>query len=60
MSKITQEKKAAKAEKFGPKSEKRVYRKKGEEDKRLPDGIKRTGKVIHIKSKKDPESGSEE
>lgn len=54
------EKKAAKAEKFGPKSEKRVYRKKGEEDKRLPDGIKRTGKVIHIKSKKDSESGSEE
>ncbi len=49
------EKKAVKAEKYGAKSEKRVYRKKGEEDKRLPDGIKRTGKVIHIKSKKETE-----
>ncbi len=46
------EKKAMKAEKYGPKSEKRVYRKKDDEDKRLPDGIKRTGKIIHIKSKK--------
>lgn len=48
------EKKALKAEKYGPKSEKRIYRKKDEEDKRLPDGIKRTGKVIHIKSKTEP------
>lgn len=48
------EKKAQKAEKYSGKSEKRVYRKKGEEDKRLPDGIKRTGKVIHIKSKTAP------
>lgn len=48
------EKKAMKAEKYGPKSEKRVYRRKDEDDdKRLPDGIKRTGKVIHIKSKID-------
>ena len=31
--------------------EKKVYRKKGEEKK--DDGIKRTGKVIHIKSKKE-------
>lgn len=46
------EKKAMKAEKYGPKSEKRVYRKKDDDDKRLPDGIKRTGKIIHIKSKK--------
>ena len=44
------EKKALKAEKYGPKSEKRIYRKKDEEDKRLPDGIKRTGKVIHRES----------
>jgi len=52
------EKKALKAEKYGPKSEKRIYRKKDEEDKRLPDGIKRTGKVIHIKSKAEPAADS--
>lgn len=52
------EKKALKAEKYGPKSEKRIYRKKDEEDKRLPDGIKRTGKVIHIKSKTGPAADS--
>lgn len=52
------EKKALKAEKYGPKSEKRIYRKKDEEDKRLPDGIKRTGKVIHIKSKIEPAADS--
>ena len=46
------EKKAMKAEKYGQKSEKRVYKRK-DEDKRLPDGIKRTGKIIHIKSKKE-------
>lgn len=45
------EKKALKAEKYGAKSEKRIYHKKGDDDKRLPDGIKRTGKIIHIKSK---------
>ncbi len=32
-------------------SEKKVYKRKGEEKK--DDGIKRTGKVIHIKSKKE-------
>ena len=52
------EKKALKAEKYGPKSEKRIYRKKDEEDKRLPDGIKRTGKVIHIKLKTEPAADS--
>ena len=31
--------------------EKKVYKRKGEEKK--DDGIKRTGKVIHIKSKKE-------
>lgn len=45
------EKKAAKDAKYGAGSEKRIYRKKGDDDKRKPDGIKRTGKVIHIKSK---------
>jgi len=49
------EKNAAKEAKYGPKSEKRVYRKAGEEA-RQPDGIKRTGKVIHIKSKKTDEA----
>ena len=44
--------KAAKEAKYalGAGSDKKVYRKKGEEKK--DDGIKRTGKVIHIKSKK--------
>lgn len=44
-------KKAAKSEKYGLKSDKLIYRKKGAEPKRGDDGIKRTGKVIHIKSK---------
>ena len=45
--------KAAKEAKYalGGGNEKKVYRKKGEEKK--DDGIKRTGKVIHIKSKKE-------
>ncbi|MGI5059310.1 DUF3276 family protein [Treponema pectinovorum] len=49
--KTRSEKKAIKAEKYGAKSQKKVYRRKTDDDKRLPDGIKRTGKVIHIKSK---------
>ncbi|WP_147634350.1 DUF3276 family protein [Treponema pectinovorum] len=49
--KARSEKKAIKAEKYGAKSQKKVYRRKTDDDKRLPDGIKRTGKVIHIKSK---------
>ena len=45
--------KTAKEAKYalGGGNEKKVYRKKGEEKK--DDGIKRTGKVIHIKSKKE-------
>lgn len=44
--------KAAKEAKYAQgASEKKIYRKKGEQKK--DDGIKRTGKVIHIKSKKD-------
>ena len=44
--------KAAKEAKYAlGNGEKKVYRKKGDEKK--DDGIKRTGKVIHIKSKKD-------
>ncbi len=46
------EKKAAKEAKYAL-SAKKVYRKKD-------DGIKRTGKVIHIKSKKDIETSTEE
>ena len=45
--------KAAKEAKYALGGEKKVYKKKGEEKK--DDGIKRTGKVIHIKSKKDSE-----
>lgn len=43
--------KAAKEAKYALGGEKKVYKRKGEEKK--DDGIKRTGKVIHIKSKKD-------
>ncbi|WP_294430917.1 DUF3276 family protein [uncultured Treponema sp.] len=44
--------KAAKEAKYAPgASDKKIYRKKGEEKR--DDGIKRTGKVIHIKSKKE-------
>ncbi|MBP3771235.1 MAG: DUF3276 family protein [Treponema sp.] len=51
--KIRAEKKAAKDAKYalGGGTEKKIYRKKSEEKK--DDGIKRTGKVIHIKSKKE-------
>ncbi|MBP3606711.1 MAG: DUF3276 family protein [Treponema sp.] len=49
------EKRAAKDAKFGS-GEKRLYRKKADGDTRKPDGIKRTGKVIHIKSKKSDSS----
>jgi len=43
--------KAAKEAKYALGGEKKVYKRKGEEKK--DDGIKRTGKVIHIKSKKE-------
>ena len=52
--KLKAEKKAAKEAKFGRggvDGTKRVYRKHGEEPK-ADDGIKRTGKVIHIVSKR--------
>ncbi|WP_407427268.1 DUF3276 family protein [Treponema sp.] len=49
--KLRAEKKAAKEAKYALGGEKKIYRKKGEEKKN--DGIKRTGKVIHIKSKKE-------
>ena len=54
--KAAKEKKAAKEEKYGS-GAKKVYRVKSEKgaksEKRADDGIKRTGKVIHIVSKKD-------
>lgn len=67
--KLRAEKKAAKAAKFNPdgaeteKTAKKVYRRKGESrlvaEKRAEkkdDGIKRTGKVIHITSKRSADS----
>ncbi|MCR4949221.1 MAG: PUR family DNA/RNA-binding protein [Treponema sp.] len=56
--KAAKEKKAEKEAKYG--SDKKVYRVKSDREekseKRPDDGIKRTGKVIHIVSKKDIES----
>ena len=53
--KAAKEKKAAKEEKYGA-GAKKVYRVKSEKgskaEKKADDGIKRTGKVIHIVSKK--------
>ncbi len=49
--KAAREKKAAKDEKYG--TGKKVYKVRGDKsDERKPDGIKRTGKVIHVVSKK--------
>ena len=57
--KAAKEKKAAKEEKYGA-GAKKVYRVKSvkgtKTEKRADDGIKRTGKVIHIVSKKDVDS----
>ena len=57
--KAAKEKKAAKEEKYGA-GAKKVYRVKSEKgtkaEKRADDGIKRTGKVIHIVSKKPGDS----
>ena len=57
--KAAKEKKAAKEEKYGA-GAKKVYRVKSEKgtkaEKRTDDGIKRTGKVIHIVSKKPADS----
>lgn len=45
------EKRAEKAAKYGPSTDgKKVYKRKGEEKK--DDGIKRTGRVIHVTSKR--------
>ena len=56
--KAAKEKKAAKEEKYG--AGKKVYRVKSEKgakaEKKADDGIKRTGKVIHIVSKKPADS----
>ena len=52
--KLRAEKKAAKEAKYGFGGDKKIIRKIGRE----PDGIKRTGKVIHIKSKKSDDTGS--
>ena len=57
--KLKAEKKAAKEAKFGKGETKRVYRKHGEEPKQ-DDGIKRTGKVIHVVSKRSPASDAAE
>lgn len=51
------EKKAEKEAKYGFGGEKKIYRKHNENE-RQPDGIRRTGRVIHIKSKKDPEESN--
>ncbi|MBR1537468.1 MAG: DUF3276 family protein [Treponema sp.] len=53
--KIRAEKKAAKEAKFAlGGGEKKIYRKKSsEKPAKIDDGVKRTGRVIHIKSKKD-------
>jgi hypothetical protein len=52
--KLRAEKKAAKEAKYAlGGGEKKVYRKKSEPQGKKDDGIKRTGKVIHIKSKKE-------
>lgn len=57
--KAAKEKKAAKEEKYGA-GAKKVYRVKSDKgdktEKRADDGIKRTGKVIHIVSKKSADS----
>ncbi len=56
--KAAREKKAEKEAKYG--NGKKIYRVKGDKaeksEKRADDGIKRTGKVIHIVSKKDIDS----
>lgn len=59
------EKKAAKAAKFGGKpaadGKKKVYRNKkdGDSSARKDDGIKRTGKVVHVTSKRTPKADAD-
>ena len=58
--KAAKAKKAAKEEKYG-KGDKKIYRVKAEsKPQKVDDGIKRTGKVIHIVSKKEVETPTEE
>ena len=59
-SKAKAEKKALKEEKYG--TGKKIYRKKGESDKesRKNDGIKRTGRVIHVVSQRSASDESSE
>jgi len=61
-SKAKAEKQALKDEKYGTGSGKKVYRKKSDrDDERRDDGIKRTGRVIHVVSKRaQPESAATE
>lgn len=57
-------KKAAKEAKFGKGSGEKIVIKRGKknflEEERQPDGIKRTGKVIHIASKRDADKPSDD
>ncbi len=57
--KAAREKKAAKEAKYNPNA-KKVYKVKGERTAKVDDGIKRTGKVIHVVSKKQVEENNED
>lgn len=56
--KAREAKKAAKEARFAKGGDKKVIRRKNN-DERQPDGIKRTGKVIHIVSKRDADTSSD-
>ncbi len=56
--KAKEAKKAAKEARFAKGGDKKVIRRKNN-DERQPDGIKRTGKVIHIVSKRDADTSSD-
>ena len=60
--KAAKAKKAAKEAKYGNGNSdgKKIYRVKSEKPQKVDDGIKRTGKVIHIVSKKQIENPSDE
>ncbi len=58
--KAAKAKKAAKEAKYGNGEGKKVYRVKSEKAQKVDDGIKRTGKVIHIVSKKQIETTDNE
>ncbi len=59
--KVKAEKKALKDEKYGVSDTKKVYRKKTEKNKeeRKDDGIKRTGRILHVVSKRSADTISE-